>query len=94
MQMGYSALHNSTTQHTRYAAENQKHSSTNLNRDQYFIPYFNQQNAPIKNNKTHFILAANPHMFRHQGALFRGFIKIRMVSPAYTSGARPLIVIK
>jgi len=32
VKMGYSVLHESTTQ---YAAENRKHSSTNLNRDQY-----------------------------------------------------------
>jgi len=37
-------------------------------------------------HKTHFILGTNSYMFRHQGAIFREFLKKRMVSPTRTSG--------
>ena len=87
--MGYPVLHESTTQHAKYAAENLKHSSTNLNRDQYKHSFhiLTNKTQQLKDIKTHYILGTNSHMFRHQGALFREFIKIRIVSPTHTSGA-------
>jgi len=42
----------------------------------------------IKHHKTHFTLAVNSYMFRHQGAVFREFIKKEgSLSPTRISGA-------